>query len=596
MIRAVPAFYRFKEIRHSRGGGNPESTDLLERLDSRLHGNDGKTGLKTFSGIINFPRASFLLAWRGWLRLFANKRRAFVWFFVLSFYFFISPLTSPAQTVSQEMIRSLAQKLERWDVEEAWTEIRALLAREPKNLQLLELAAQTAFHRGEYAEALAFMKAAIELGEENEQKKGFALFIESTLGVLSPFKKAESPHFIISFDEKQDAILTDYLTNTLEKTYQVMARQYGFEPKDKIRVEVFPDTRAFYYASTLSARDIEVTGAVGLTQFNKLMVLSPRSLIHGYRWLDAISHEYMHFMIVKLTANKAPIWFHEGLAKYEETRWREGPSYLSATYRNLLARALAEDKLIKFERMEPSLVKLDTPEDVHLAYAQGASAIEFIITQAGYEGLREVMKKMSASRTRGAGDAIREVLNLSFPGFETEWKKFIAAKELKETGGAVVRRYKIKEGRVTEESVDLEEIKSYVARNRAHLGDLLRERGRIGAATVEYRRALDENRESVPILTRLSGALLSLDRNQEALDLLLRGKELAPDHPAVYTLLGQAHLKLGNFKQAREAFQTVIEINPFDPAVHQDLATAYEMLGEKEPARKERNAVRKLTR
>ena len=528
--------------------------------------------------------------------MFANKRRAFVWFFVLSFNFFIAPLTSPAQTVSQEMIRSLAQKLERWDVEEAWTEIRALLAREPKNLQLLELAAQTAFHRGEYAEALAFMKAAIELGEENEQKKGFALFIESTLGVLSPFKKAESPHFIISLDEKQDAILTDYLTDTLEKTYQVMARQYGFEPKDKIRVEVFPDTRAFYYASTLSARDIEVTGAVGLTQFNKLMVLSPRSLIHGYRWLDAISHEYMHFMIVKLTANKAPIWFHEGLAKYEETRWREGPSYLSATYRNLLAHALAEDKLIKFERMEPSLVKLDTTEDVHLAYAQGASAIEFIITQAGYEGLREVMKKMSASRTRGAGDAIREVLNLSFPGFETEWKKFLATKELKETGGAVVRRYKIKEGRVTEESVDLEEIKSYVARNRAHLGDLLRERGRIGAATVEYRRALDENRESVPILTRLSGALLSLDRNQEALDLLLRGKELAPDHPAVYTLLGQAHLKLGNFKQAREAFQTVIEINPFDPAVHQDLATAYEMLGEKEPARKERNAVRKLTR
>jgi hypothetical protein len=39
--------------------------------------------------------------------------------------------------------------------------------------------------------------------------------------------------------------------------------------------------------------------------------------MHGYRWLDAISHEYMHYLIVKLTANKAPIWFHEGLAKYE---------------------------------------------------------------------------------------------------------------------------------------------------------------------------------------------------------------------------------------------------------------------------------------
>ncbi len=103
-----------------------------------------------------------------------------------------------------------------------------------------------------------------------------------------------------------------------------MAEQYGFHPREKIRVEIFPDTKAFYYASTLSARDIEVTGAVGLAQFNKLMVLSPRALVHGYRWLDAISHEYMHYLIMKLTANKAPIWFHEGLAKYEETRWRNG--------------------------------------------------------------------------------------------------------------------------------------------------------------------------------------------------------------------------------------------------------------------------------
>jgi hypothetical protein len=155
-----------------------------------------------------------------------------------------------------------------------------------------------------------------------------------------------------------------------------VAKQNGFQTKEKIRVEIFPDTKAFYFASSLSARDIEVAGAVGLTNFNKLMVLSPRALVYGYRWLDAISHEYMHYLIVKLTSNKAPIWFHEGLAKYEETRWRNGPSYLSLLYQTLLARALAERKLIGFDRMEPSLLRLETPEEVQLAYAQAASAIE----------------------------------------------------------------------------------------------------------------------------------------------------------------------------------------------------------------------------
>ncbi len=43
----------FLKIRHSRGGGNPESTNLLKRLDSRFHGNDEKADLRTFYEIIN---------------------------------------------------------------------------------------------------------------------------------------------------------------------------------------------------------------------------------------------------------------------------------------------------------------------------------------------------------------------------------------------------------------------------------------------------------------------------------------------------------------------------------------------------------------
>jgi len=163
----------------------------------------------------------------------------------------------------------------------------------------------------------------------------------------------KTPHFVILFDEKQDGILLSYLTGALEKTFQVMADQYGFRPKEKVRVELFPDARAFYLASTLSVRDIEVTGAVGLTKFNKLQFLSPRALVYGYRWLDAISHEYMHYLIVKLTANKAPIWFHEGLAKYEETRWRNGPSYLSPLYQSLLAEAQAKGSSSASRRWNP---------------------------------------------------------------------------------------------------------------------------------------------------------------------------------------------------------------------------------------------------
>jgi tetratricopeptide (TPR) repeat protein len=324
------------------------------------------------------------------------------------------------------------------------------------------------------------------------------------------------------------------------------------------------------------------------------MILSPRALVHGYRWLDALSHEYMHYVIVKLTANKAPIWFHEGLAKFEETRWRSGPSYLSPLYQTLLARALSSQKLIGFEQMEPSLIRLETPEDVQLAYAQAASAIEFIIAKAGQGGLKEIMKRMTTYPYRGASDPIRDVMGLQFNEFERKWKEHLSSQGLKEVEGAMVRPYKIKEGKADEERLDMEEIKSLVARNRTHLGDLLKERGRIAAAALEYRRALSETQDSVPVMNRLSGVLLEMERNEEALDLLRRAADLSPDHPTIFTRLGEVYLKLKDFKNAKDAFQESIQINPFNPAIHQGLAKTYEAMGDSGGAIREREITRRL--
>jgi predicted Zn-dependent protease len=127
-----------------------------------------------------------------------------------------------------------------------------------------------------------------------------------------------------------------------------------------------------------------------------------------------------------------------------------------------------------------------------------------------------------------------------------------------------------------------------VARNRAHLGDRLKERGRASAAVLEYRRALSEAGDSVPILIRLSSALIDTGHNQEALAVLRHSQELSPDHPTPYTQMGQIYLKLKDFKQARGAFEESLQINPFNPEVHLGLAQACEMLGDPAGAAKAR--------
>ncbi|MGD9179843.1 MAG: tetratricopeptide repeat protein [Desulfobacterales bacterium] len=523
-----------------------------------------------------------------------KKRIAFISMVLVAQLALIAPCVSA--TGSSDMVALLTAKLESWDVEEIWPLVQEALAEQPQDPELLEIASHIAFHRGNYPESLQLMKRSMAVGGENEKRRGFALFIEETINVLAPYKRYETPHFIIHLNEAQDGILVDYLSDALEKTYTVMSRYYGFKSKHKVRVELFPDAKAFYLASTLSVRDIEVTGAVGLTKFNKLQFLSPRALVYGYRWLDAISHEYMHYLIVKLTSNKAPIWFHEGLSKYEETRWRNGPTYLSPLYQTLLAQAQADNKLIAFVKMEPSLIHLDTPEEVQLAYAQGASAIEFIISRIGYEGLKKVMERMAQGETKGAGEAVKEMMGLEFSEFEAQWKAFLRAKEIKPVAGTKIQPYKVKEGKASEERMDMAEIKSLVARNRAHLGDKLKERGRTGAAVIEYRRALAEMQHAVPVMNRLSAALIDLGRDEEALDMLKRTRDLAPDHPTPHTQLGQVYFKLKDFKKAKEAFEEAIQINPFNPDVHVGLADACSMLGDNLGSAQERAIAHRLRR
>ena len=499
-------------------------------------------------------------------------------------------------TTSTKAVQDLKVKLERWDVAQLWPDVQKALAKNPQDPDLLETASQIAYYRGDYQEALRLMKQSLETGGENEQRRGFALFIEETINVLSSYKRYETPHFIITLDEGKDGVLVDYVTDALEATYRIMSENYGFNPDEKIRIEIFPDARSFYLGSALSVRDIEVTGAVGLTKFNKIQLLSPRALVQGYRWLDAISHEYMHYLIVKQTSNKAPIWFHEGLAKYEETRWRNGPTYLSPLYQTLLARAQKDNRLIGFDRMEPSLIYLETPEDVQLAYAQAASAIEFIVQSLGYKGLKRVMDRMAISKSEGAAESIQAVMGMDFGEFEGKWADYLTSKALQPVAGVTVPHHKVREGNVDIDRMALDEIKSLVARNRTHLGDKLKERGRLDAAVIQYRRALEETDDAVPIRNRLSSVLTSLGRYDEALDILNQTLELEPDNPTSYTQLGRICLIKKNFEGAKEAFEESIQINPFDPDIHIGISNAYAMLGDKISSEKERDVAQQLIR
>ena len=97
------------------------------------------------------------------------------------------------------------------------------------------------------------------------------------------------------------------------------------------------------------------------------MIVSPRALVAGYPWLDTLTHEYTHYVVTRISHNTVPIWLHEGIAKFEERRWR-GPSGggLTPAMEHLLATGIAHKQLITFER--------DAPVDGEAAVAGGHGA------------------------------------------------------------------------------------------------------------------------------------------------------------------------------------------------------------------------------
>ena len=489
--------------------------------------------------------------------------------------------------------------LDAWRIGEAETIAAKALRENSKSAAALEFDGRIKFYQGRYQEALSVIDRALAADSKDERRQGWKLLSQLTADVHKNFKRYDSAHFSLFVDDRRDGILVPHALHTLEKSYEAIGAELGYYPKDKVRVEIAPDATNFNAISTLSLRDIEETGAVGICKFNKLMIISPRALSFGYRWVDSLSHEYLHYAIVGLTNNQAPIWLHEGMARFYETRWRKAAptkdaaeDYLTPANQTLLVQALEKNQFVGFKKMEPSLIHLETPEQVQLAYAEAASAVDFINQSRGRTGVRELLATLNHQPTP---EAIEKVYGMSFDAFETKWKSFLKAKELKPIEGSRVRRLKVrKDQKEDEDVVELREIQSVIARNRTYLADQLLAKGRAVAALSEYRRALQASPQSPVILNKLGRVMVDQNRPDEALALLKKALEIEPDGVNTYVQLGRAYHATKQFKEARAVLEEAIQINPYHPLIYRLLVDSYTALGDPEKARQAKSTLEKL--
>lgn len=513
-----------------------------------------------------------------------------------------TPLQPPAVEMPNHMsldfpalIKNGETHLDKWQVKEASRiadRAIELASNTNDKSRALYLKSQVEFYKGNYSEAVRYGKEAYTIHRD----KGIGDFVDYASKVSETgkrFKEVKTEHFIIRYAHTKDSILPLYAQKTLEKAYYEIGSDLGTYPSDSVIVEIYPDPESFAISSTLSQKDIATTGVVGICKFNRLMIISPRLLPQGYMWLDALAHEYTHYLVFLKGENTVPVWLHEGIAKFEEKRWREKKRLvLNPFYETLLARALKENSLVPIEKMHPSFGKLESAYEAQLAFAEVGTIVDLIVRKWGGNALLNLLEGLREKNDYKS--AIKQVTRMDFSEFYKSWVGDLRGRKLTERIPKLkVKGLKFEEnkGKSDDKGRDLGDLGSAQARDYTTLGDMLKARGRLEAAAYEYNKALNFDPVSPIILNRLASTKSTLGEYKKAEELLSHSVEFYPEFVDAYNNLGAIYMKNENFKKAEESYQSAISINPFDPETHIALISLYEKLGLSDSVESERRVL-----
>lgn len=371
-----------------------------------------------------------------------------------------------------------------------------------------------------------------------------------------------STHFILRVTEK-DLILSTITLTALNEGYSILGEIFDCYPPDKIIAEIYPSADTFQIGSGLTPQEIERSGAIGICRFGKIMVISPRCLVYGYRWLDAIVHEYVHYLISFLSNYNCPIWLHEGIAKHYEVIWREkNPTPLKLSEQTLLHKAIKEDKLISFKGMEPSFVNLANQEEVSLSFAEVNLAIGYLCQK--YQ--QPVISKILITLSTGCdlNQALQIVLGISQQEFENEFFSYLKERQFEYVKDIKILKVKLKKDEEFGEEFITSQIADYI-----HLGDKFRQKGNFYLALQKYQSAREKDPTNPMIFSKLAKTYLAMREYEKGEEILLEGIRLNPDYAILYVDLGNLYFEQEKYQLARDSYEEAMQINPFNPLVQQ---------------------------
>ncbi len=517
-----------------------------------------------------------------------------LWFMTVLIFFIGMVHGTVSRADSQWDLKVIEKYIDSYQLESAKQKLSELTSRTRDSAKGKYLQGKLAFYGGDYKHADELLKDAIEKMRTELDWKYLRDQVKVSRRHTRNLRKSSPRNgFTFYYENGNDSILIPYALETLLSQVAKLTETLGDYPTG-IRVYILPSVAMLSELCGLSTEQIEATGTVAISKYNRIMILSPSLIVGGYPWLDTLAHELTHIAITRVTQNRAPIWLHEGIAKLLEAQWRGvARSELTPVLAYLLDQAAKQRRLIPLRRFHPSVSYLPNQEDAALAYAQGLSFIRFITAQFKDGQSLETLLKTTAEKSLDI--ALETTTSFNITKLFQWWQHSLEG--ARNTPAALVplleRRFRTMPGtRVAniDPALDRE------VRRHIRIGDLLQIRGHVPAAQREYEWALTKNETMTPdIVDRLVRVLLAQNNADGALRLLESMKTLYPNHSTTFLQAGEAHMKIGQFNEADDELKRAIALNPFHPDVHCMLSAIHQEQNRERLSEREKAACIKLS-
>lgn len=230
---------------------------------------------------------------------------------------------------------------------------------------------------------------------------------------------------VVRWHDEADRALMPLMVDTVVKARAALTRDLGVDWKKPTRITVVRDLLSLSAMTGLPYKSAQTTGTVAVAKWGRVTILSPRASKHGYAWRDTLTHELTHLAISMQSRERAPLWLHEGVARRQETRWRDpGPFDDRPSPESVVMRGLELKLDLPLDKLGPSIAMLPSADAAMVAFAEVTSFVRFFVETSPDGALAKLLVALRTAKT--VDDSLKQVSGETLAQWDVKWRAQLA--------------------------------------------------------------------------------------------------------------------------------------------------------------------------